>query len=301
MKPPATRAVLIGSKGQVATSLARTLPAAGFDVTVLTRPDYDLTDPSKIGQAIIDAQPHVVINPAAYTAVDRAEDEPAAAFAINRDAAGAIAAAAYNAGAAIIHYSTDYVFDGSSSVPYQENDPAGPTSVYGASKLAGELAVASANPRHVILRTAWVCSPDGANFLKTMLRLAAERPELKVVDDQHGSPTFAADIAGATATVARTLTDGSVTPAFGTFHLVSAGATTWCGFARAIMAASKARGGPSVPVHAIATADFPTKARRPAYSKLDTQKIARHYGVVMPSWQQALETCLDRMLGPVRA
>jgi dTDP-4-dehydrorhamnose reductase len=297
-----TRVVLVGAKGQVAASLARALPNAGFDVTVLARPQYDLADPAKLAAAIVDARPAVVINPAAYTAVDRAEDEPAAAFAINRDASGVLAAAATTAGAAIIHYSTDYVFDGRSATPYREQDPTGPTGVYGASKLAGELAVAAANPRHVILRTAWVCSADGANFLKTMLRLAAERPELKVVDDQFGSPTFAADIADATTAIAKTCAGATAgAPRFGVFHLVSGGETTWCGFARAIMAASKARGGPSVPVRAITTAEFPTKARRPAYSKLDTGKLARAYGITMPAWQSALDNCLDGMLGPVRA
>ena len=171
-----------------------------------------------------------------------------------------------------------------------------------ASKLAGEVAVAAANPRHVIIRTAWVCSADGANFLKTMLRLATERPELRVVDDQHGSPTFAADIAEATAHIAAAAANKTAgAPQFGVFHLVSGGETTWCGFARAIMAASKQLGGPSVPVHAITTADFPTKARRPAYSKLDTSKLARVYGIELPEWDQALRKCLGEMMGDLRA
>jgi dTDP-4-dehydrorhamnose reductase len=290
--------VLIGATGQVATSLGRVLPASGFEVTTLARPRFDLTAPKAIADAIIAAKPDVVINPAAHTAVDKAEDESDLAYAINRDAAGVIAAAAATAGAAIIHYSTDYVFDGRQSTPYVEGDPTGPQGVYGASKLAGEQAVAAANPRHVILRTAWMCSADGANFLKTMLRLAAERPELKVVDDQHGSPTFAADIAAATTRIATACTGAaSGAPQFGVFHLVSQGEVTWCGFARAIMAASKARGGPSVPVHAIATADFPTKAKRPAYSKLDTTKLSKFHGIELPHWQAALEHCLDGMIG----
>lgn len=292
------RVVLIGGKGQVATSLARVLPSSGFEVTTLARPQFDLTAPQALADAIIAAKPDVVINPAAHTAVDRAEDEPELAFAINRDAAGTIASAAAKAGAVIIHYSTDYVFDGRQSKPYLETDPTGPQGVYGASKLAGEQAVAAANPRHVILRTAWVCSADGANFLKTMLRLAAERPELKVVDDQHGSPTFAADIAAATARIATACTAlPAGAPQFGVFHLVSQGEVTWCGFARAIMAASKARGGASVPVSAITTADFPTKAKRPAYSKLDTGKLSRLHGIDMPHWHTALDHCLDGMIG----
>ena len=295
------RCVLIGSKGQVAISLARMLPAAGFDLTVLSRPDFDLSRPAELAAAIDAARPDVVINPAAYTAVDRAEDEQDLAYKYNRDAPGAIAAAAARVGAAVIHYSTDYVFDGTSSTPYVETDPTGPTSIYGASKLAGEILVAAANPRHVILRTAWVCSPDGNNFLKTMLRLAGERPELKVVDDQHGSPTFAADIATATAAIVRNCVARKDDPAlFGTFHLVSGGSTTWCGFAREIMAVSLARGGPAVPVVAIATKDFPTKARRPAYSKLDTSKIKHIHGVVMPDWQTGLASCLDATPGSLR-
>lgn len=291
------RAVLIGAKGQVALSLARTLPAAGFEVTTLARPAHDLTRLDALTAAIIAARPAVVINPAAYTAVDRAEDEPDAAYAINRDAAGAIAAAAAKAEAAVIQFSTDYVFAGTQSTAYVETDMTGPIGVYGASKLAGEVAVAAANPRHVILRTAWVCSADGANFLKTMMRLAAERPEVKVVDDQVGSPTFAADLAAATVRIAQAAVSAAAVAAqFGTFHLVSQGSTTWCGFARAIMAASKARGGQGVPVHAITTAEFPTKARRPAYSKLDTGKIKRVYGIELPHWQAALETCLDDII-----
>lgn len=297
-----TRVVLIGGKGQVATSLARALPAAGCEVVTLARPAFDLLCTDAIAEAIAEARPHVVVNPAAYTAVDRAEDEVDLAYAINRDAAGAVAAAAARAGAAIVHYSTDYVFDGAKSTPYLETDATAPRSVYGASKLAGEAAVAAANPRHVILRTAWVCSADGANFLKTMLRLAAERPELKVVDDQHGSPTFAADLAAATARIIDNCRGAPAgAPHYGVFHLVSAGWTTWCGFARAIMAASAARGGPSVPVQAITTADFPTTARRPAYSRLDTSRIAEIHGIRLPAWQDALATCLDGMLGPVRS
>ncbi len=296
------RVVLIGGKGQVAMSLARELPARGFDVTILARPDYDLTRPAELTDAIIAAKPAVVINPAAYTAVDRAEDEPAVAFAINRDGAAAISSAAAKVGAAIIQFSTDYVFDGQKTTPYREHDPTGPQSVYGASKLAGEAAVAAANPRHVILRTAWVCSPDGANFLKTMLRLAAERPELRVVDDQRGSPTFAGDIAEITAQIAGVIAATSAgAPQFGVFHLASAGETTWCGFARTIMSVSKDYGGPHVPVHAITTADFPTKAHRPAYSKLDTEKLARVYGIEVADWESGLRKCLGRIMRAQRA
>ena len=302
MTAPEKRVVLIGGKGQVAMSLARELPNRGFDVTILARPDYDLIRTAEISDAIVAAKPTVVINPAAYTAVDRAEDEAATAFAINRDGAAAISSAAAKAGAAIIHFSTDYVFDGRKTTPYREDDTTDPQSVYGASKLAGEVAVAAANPRHVILRTAWVCSPDGANFLKTMLRLAAERPELRVVDDQRGSPTFAGDIAEITAQIAGVVaTTPAGAPQFGVFHLASAGETSWCDFARTIMAVSKDNGGPHVPVHAITTADFPTKVRRPAYSKLDTAKLARVYGIEVADWESGLRKCLDGMMNAQRA
>jgi dTDP-4-dehydrorhamnose reductase len=239
-----------------------------------------------------------VINPAAYTAVDQAEVEPQLAFAINATAAGVIAAAAANAGAPVIHFSTDYVFAGTSKVPYVETDATGPIGVYGTSKLAGEGAVAAANPAHVILRTAWVCSPDGSNFVKTMLRLGTARPVLRVVDDQHGSPTFAADLATAVGQIALRLVHGSIAPTYGVFHCANAGATSWCGFARTIMAEAAARGlGPLATVEAITTADYPTKARRPANSSLATAKIANAYGVVMPAWYDSLGPCLDLLVG----
>jgi dTDP-4-dehydrorhamnose reductase len=249
-----------------------------------------------------------VINPAAYTAVDKAEDEPDLAHAINATAAGFIAEAAAKIGAPIIHFSTDYVFDGVSQIPYVETDAVGPNGVYGATKRAGELAVAAANPAHVILRTAWVCSPDGNNFLKTMLRFGVERPTLRVVDDQQGSPTFAADLAHATRVIVQALTNPDKPPphlagpnqAYGIFHCTNAGTTTWCGFARTIMAEAARRGlGPMAHVEAITTDDYPTKARRPAFSKLDTTKLAATYGVTLPLWQTSLGTCLDTLIGAV--
>ena len=294
MNAATTRVLVIGSQGQVARALIDTLPRHGFDLSVAARPDVDLTRPETLAAAIDKAAPHVVINAAAYTAVDRAEDEPAVAMAVNATGAGAAATLAHNAGASIVHLSTDYVFDGSKTVPYVETDPTGPLGVYGHSKLAGEIAVAAANPRHVILRTAWVCSPHGTNFVKTVLRLAGEQPQLRIVDDQRGAPTFAADIAEA---VARVVTVGGQrsegAEAFGIFHLASEGETSWCGFARAIVAGSVARGGPNVAVAGIATRDYPTKAKRPAYSKLSTAKLKQVYGFTMPDWQDGLSRCLD--------
>lgn len=296
------RILVIGREGQVAQALRAALPTPGTEVIAVGRPDVDLLQAETVASAVRAVRPTLVVLPAAYTAVDRAEDEPDAAYAINAVAPGVIAAAAADVGAPIVHFSTDYVFDGSTATPYREDDATAPLGVYGASKLAGELAVARANPRHVILRTAWVCSPIGANFVKTMLRLAAERPALRVVADQHGAPTFAADLARAVATIHGRLHDNGDAAndeRWGVFHLASEGVTTWHGFAEAIVDGLARRGGLRVPVEAIATSEFPTRARRPAYSKLATDKIARVYGVRMPDWRIGLEVCLDTLVGPV--
>jgi len=296
------RILVIGREGQVAQALRAALPTPGTEVIAVGRPDVDLLQAETVASAIRAVRPTLVVLPAAYTAVDRAEDEPDAAYAINAVAPGVIAAAAADVGAPIVHFSTDYVFDGSKATPYREDDATAPLGVYGASKLAGELAVARANPRHVILRTAWVCSPTGANFVKTMLRLAAERPALRVVADQHGAPTFAADLARAVSTIHGRLHDNGDAAndeRWGVFHLASEGVTTWHGFAEAIVDGLARRGGLRVPVEAIATSELPTRARRPAYSKLATDKIARVYGVRMPDWRIGLEVCLDTLVGPV--
>ena len=292
------RVLVAGRSGQVATALGAVLPRHGFTVTLLGRPELDLSQEGSIERALAEARPDIVVNAAAYTAVDRAEDESAEAFAVNRDGPARLAAATAAAGIPLIHYSTDYVFDGRKAAPYVEEDPTGPLSVYGRSKLEGERAVAQAQPRHVILRTAWVCSPTGHNFLKTMLRLALSRPEIGVVDDQQGTPTFAADLAEATAGVARNLLDRPRDLALsGIFHAASPGVTTWCGFARAIFAASERHGGPTAAVRAIATSDYPTRAVRPANGALATGKLARVHGVTLPDWRIALDACL-RDLAP---
>jgi dTDP-4-dehydrorhamnose reductase len=289
--------LVIGRHGQVASALASALPRAGFHAVFVGRPECDVVDMNAVRGAVADACPALVINSAAYTAVDRAEDDAETAFAINRDGARHVAAAAAEAGVPVIHFSTDYVFDGTKGAPYVESDPRQPLGVYGRSKLAGEQAVVDANPRSVIVRTAWVCGLDGANFLKTMLRLASDRREICVVDDQRGAPTFAADIATATACIAANMLrrpdDGSLR---GYFHLTSAGETTWCGLARSIFAGSAARGGPSARVKAIATSDYPTRARRPADSRLDCSLVASRHEVVMPEWRVGLDNCLDSLL-----
>lgn len=293
------RILILGRSGQVAGTLRARLPEAGHDVVALGRSSLDLSDPAAARTAVLECAPDVVINAAAYTAVDRAESDEAAARALNADGPAAASAAAEQLSAPFIHFSTDYVFDGSKGEPYVEDDPPHPLGIYGETKLAGELAIAEVNPRHVILRTAWVCSPGGTNFLRTMLRLADERDAVSVVDDQKGRPTFARDLAEAVANIIQALDSRPPADAYGVFHAASQGDTTWCGFARAIMEGSAARGGPAARVRAITTAEFPTPTRRPADSRLATDKLAAIYGVRLPHWRDALETCLDDIYGPV--
>jgi dTDP-4-dehydrorhamnose reductase len=292
------RLYVIGGEGQVARSLREA--AAGRSDIVLghsQRGEVDLLQPASIEQAMADFRPDVVINPAAYTAVDKAEAEPEQAFAINRDGAGAVAAAAAKFGAPVIHISTDYVYDGRKDSAYVESDPVAPQGVYGQSKLAGEQAVAAANPRHVVLRTAWVYAPFGGNFVRTMLRLAAERDQLRVVDDQVGCPTYAPDIAEATlAIAARIARDGWRPDHAGVTHLAGPDAVSWCGFAREIVRQSALRGGRSVPVDPIATADYPAPAARPGNSRLSTARLADMFDIRLQSMETSLANCLDRLL-----
>ncbi len=293
------RLVVTGRHGQVATALARLAASdATLDVITVGRPEMDLAEPETVTSAIASGRPDVVVNAAAYTAVDRAESEAELAFAVNGAGAKAVAEATRKLGVPIIQLSTDYVFDGAKASPYVETDETAPLSVYGASKRAGEQAVAAANPQHVILRTSWVYSADGANFLRTMLRLARERSVLRVVDDQHGSPTHADDIAAGIVTVARALASGEGTA--GVFHMTAAGETTWCGFARAILAASADLGGPSVPVAPITTAQYQTPAARPQNSRLDCTKIADVYGIRLPEWQTQIRNCVSDELAKHR-
>lgn len=291
------RIAVTGRDGQVAQSLAESAHAGtGVEVVLVGRPEFDLAVPEMIAPALAAARPDLIVSAAAYTAVDQAEDEAAIAHAINGAGAGLVAAAAAQLGVPVIHLSTDYVFDGSKSGPYVEDDPTNPVGVYGASKLAGELAVAAANPRHVILRTAWVYSPFGKNFVKTMLRLAGEREELKIVADQFGNPTSALDIADAILHIARTLPTIGQERASGIFHLAGTGSVNWSGFTRQIMECSGQRGGPVATVRDIATRDYPTKARRPANSCLSTEKLAATYGWTAPRWQASLDRVVERLL-----
>lgn len=291
------RIAITGNRGQVVSCLrdvGKTAP--DIDIVTLGRPELDLAQPETIEPAIISARPDIVVNAAAYTAVDKAEDEPDLARAINAIGAGAVAAAAAKIGVPVIQISTDYVFSGDKPEPYVESDPAGPQSVYGASKLEGERLVAEANPRHVILRTAWVYSPYGNNFVKTMLRLAKERDEISVVSDQWGNPTSAHDIAGAIIHVARRIGANSVPSMFGSFHLVGMGDINWSGFARNIMETSQRLGGPHAAIREIATVDYPTKARRPLNSRLNANKFSAVFGWQAENWRKADEFVIEELI-----
>ena len=291
-----SRSVLVvGRTGQVAYELQRARWPEGLAPEFLDRVALDLcqTEPAKA--LVADRRPSIVVNAAAYTAVDAAEGERDLAFAVNRDGPAALAEACGEIGASLIQLSTDYVFDGSKNGAYEEDDPIRPVSVYGASKAAGEAAIRAALDRHVIIRTAWVYCPIGRNFVRTMLRLGAERERLDVVDDQRGSPTAAAEVARAVIAAAASLAMGR-DDAFGTYHFCGAGVATWHGFACAIFAGAGKRG-MRVPrtVAPITTAQYPTPARRPANSVLNSAKIARVFGIAARPWREALEDCLDQI------
>ncbi len=285
------RALVFGETGQVARELARTAPARGIEAVLLGRSAADLTDPEACARAVRDAEADIVINAAAYTAVDKAEDETELAFTVNGDAPGAMAEAAAAKGVPFLHISTDYVFDGAAGPAWREEDPVWPLGAYGASKLAGERAVAAAGADHVVLRTAWVFSSHGSNFVKTMLRVGRGKPEMRVVGDQHGGPTAARDIAGALWTIAEAWDGGRGVP--GIFHYAGAPATTWAGFAEAIFARSGWDETPAVT--AIATADWPTRAVRPPNSVLDCGRIAEAYGIAQPDWRTALDAVVEEL------
>jgi len=294
----AQRVFIAGEYGQVAQALAHAYKQRRDHVSLVGRSTISVTDQAHLLPAVINFNPDLVVNAAAYTAVDKAEDDREVAFAVNRDGAATVAAAAQAADAPLIHLSTDYVFDGSKQAPYVETDPTNPLGVYGESKLAGEIAVASSANNHVILRTSWVCSPIGHNFVKTMLRLARERDEVAIVDDQWGAPTFAADLAAAIVSIGDKLAsvdDGSQFS--GIYHAASAGETTWYRFAREIMVRSGAKGGPACRVRAITSSEYPTRAKRPQNSRFDCSKLKQVFGIGLPAWETSLDTCLDILLG----
>jgi len=265
-------------------------------VIALGRPELDLTKPETVRRAIEALKPDLVASAAAYTAVDLAEDEPELAFAVNAAGAQAVAEAAKACGAPVVHLSTDYVFAGDTSKPYVETDITGPRSVYGSSKLEGERRVAQANPKHIILRTAWVYSPFGKNFVRTMLKLAETRDALSVVSDQTGNPTCALDIADAIIKVADHLTATPNFSVYGVYHFAGTGDTNWSGFARAIFSESAELGGPTATVTDIAAADYPTKAVRPANSRLSTAKFQEVFNWSAPHWRSSLREVVARLV-----
>jgi dTDP-4-dehydrorhamnose reductase len=290
------RVAVTGSKGQVATSL---LERAGpkLEMIAVGRPEFDLTDRAAVLAGLEAARPEVIINAAAYTAVDKAEAEEALALRVNGEGAGHVAEAAERLGVPLLHLSTDYVFDGALDRPYREDDPTGPSGAYGRSKLAGEKLVSARCQHSVILRTAWVYSPFGANFVRTMLRLNETRDEVGVVSDQRGNPTSALDIADSLIAIAARMKDDRSPALRGIFHMTGSGEGTWADFAETVFREAEARGRRSTRVKRIPTADYPTPARRPANSRLDNEKLARVYGFRLPDWRRSVEDCCARLLG----
>jgi dTDP-4-dehydrorhamnose reductase len=286
---------VVGQSGQVASALAGLSAIEPYQIVCAGRPGLDLAKPDTLTHTVDHTNPCMIINAAAYTAVDKAEEEPEQAFAINAEGPERLALLCADRGVPLIHLSTDYVFDGAATRPYREDDPIAPLGVYGASKAAGEDAVRQCHTRHVIIRTAWVYSTTGQNFLRTMLRLGAEREELGIVDDQRGTPTYAVDIAQALSGIATQILERGGSADWGTYHLTNTGETTWYGFAREVFRLSAA-GGSAVPrLRPIATEDYPTPARRPACSILDGTKLRDTFGVSMPSWQDGVRRCMEAL------
>ncbi len=292
MQNRTVRILLTGSNGQVGRELRRTLSPLGA-VTALDRAGLDLADPDAIRKTVREHRPNLIVNAAAYTAVDRAESEPELAMAVNGIAPGILAEEARRLDAVLVHYSTDYVFDGTKATAYTEADTPNPLNIYGKTKLAGERAIQAADAAHYILRTSWVYAAEGTNFLNTILRLARERPELRIVDDQTGAPTWARAIADMTAQMLAARLN-SANPQFGLYHLAASGAVTWFGFARAILAEARKTMGTNTPrLIPITTVEYPLPARRPANSQLDTSRLTKTFGIVPEPWQKMLERCLQ--------
>lgn len=286
--------LLTGGRGQVGWELARTLSTLG-EVTALDSGEMNLADPDAIRRVVGEVRPRVIVNPAAYTAVDKAESEPDLARAVNATAPGILAEEAEKLGALLVHYSTDYIFDGSGDTPWQENDATGPLNVYGATKLEGENAIRETCRRHMIFRTSWVYGLRGANFLLTMRRLMRERPELKIVADQVGAPTWCRGLAEATAQVLAQVGSparGADKPEpWGVYHMTNGGETSWHGFASAIQELDR----PEAPARLlpIPSSDYPTPAKRPLNSRLDCGKLARVFGIRLPDWRDGLKLCMS--------
>jgi dTDP-4-dehydrorhamnose reductase len=291
--------LLTGATGQVGWELARTLLPVG-EIIAVDRSNADFTDLNSLRAVIKSHKPDIIVNPAAYTAVDKAETEKDRAFLINAEAAGVLSEEANKVGAILVHYSTDYVFDGTKSSPYTEDDPTNPLNVYGASKLAGEQAIQSIAEEYLILRTSWVYASRGNNFLKTILRLTAEREELRIVADQFGAPTWARLIAEITAHIIRQATLEKRKSNFnsGIYHLTSSGYTSWHGFAEKIVDIVREQGNSALKIKTILpipATDFPLPAQRPANSRLSSKKLEQQYGLNLPSWDSALRLCMQEL------
>jgi dTDP-4-dehydrorhamnose reductase len=296
------KVLLFGRNGQVGWELQRSLAPLGEVVALGSAGEAglcgDFTDPAGLARTVADVRPDVIVNAAAYTAVDKAESEPALARTVNAEAPGVLAEAARRVGAALVHYSTDYVFDGSGTAPWREDAATGPLSVYGRTKLEGEQRIAAALPRHLVLRTSWVYAARGGNFAKTMLRLAREREQLTVIDDQHGAPTGADLLADVTAHAIRALL-ADPTKA-GVYHVAAAGETTWNAYARFVLAhalqAGQALKATPERVQPVPTSAFPTPARRPHNSRLDSSRFRTAFDLTLPPWQQGVARMLQEIL-----
>lgn len=295
--------LLLGKNGQVGWELQRSLAPLG-QVLALDRHSRevcgDLSQPEQLAQTVRSYRPDVIVNAAAHTAVDKAESEPELARCLNATAPGALAQAAADVGAWLVHYSTDYVFNGQGQQAWQEDDATGPLSVYGQTKLEGELAIAAQCAKHLIFRTSWVYAARGGNFARTMLRLAAERERLTVIDDQHGAPTGADLIADVTAHAVRQVLGQTGSHGAGTYHLVAGGETSWHGYASHVVAKARQLQ-PTLAlkvadIAAVPTSSFPTPAQRPLNSRLDTRKLQQTFGLVLPPWQQGVDRMLTEIL-----
>jgi dTDP-4-dehydrorhamnose reductase len=286
--------LVFGAAGQVGSEMLKLAADRGIEAAGVSRLEADITDAASVTRMVVEISPRLILNAAAYTAVDKAESEPGAAQAVNSEGAGISARAAAAAGIPLIHLSTDYVFDGAKTGPYVETDPIAPLGVYGRTKAEGEAKVRAAAPRHVILRTAWVFGQFGNNFLKTILRLARDRDRLRVVADQHGCPTSTLDIAEAVLAIDRAI--GAGRAVWGVYHFAGSGATSWHGFAERIVAAQAKTTGRNPTVEAIATADYPTPARRPANSELESSRFAETFGYRAQTWQSRTAETVARLL-----
>lgn len=292
------RILVTGKGGQLATGLADSLPAQGFEALLVGQPEFEFDQPETVRDAFAALRPDAVINGAAWTAVDAAEDDEAGAFRANALGPALVARLCADAGLPLLQVSTDYVYDGRKGAPYVETDTPNPLGAYGRTKLAGEWAAMAHNPKTAVFRTAWVFSPVGRNFVRTMLTVGAQREELRVVADQHGNPTAAPDLADAlTGVLARIRDDGWQDAHRGTFHMAGGGHANWHEFAEAIFAAARPHGGPSPRVVPIATHEYPVKATRPADGRMRQDRLGEVFGVALPPWQDGLHRVI-RALHP---